>query len=550
MTETHYLALYRKYRPRTFDDVKGRDAIVRTLKNQIISGRISHSYLFCGTRGTGKTTIAKIFAQAINCEHPADGSPCGECPSCRAILEDASLNVVEMDAASNNGVDDIRGIIDEVAYSPTAGRYRVYIIDEAHMLSAAACNALLKTLEEPPSWAVFILATTEPNKLPLTILSRCQRYDFGRLSTGVIEGRLKEICAAEHLAVDDDALHYIAGAADGSMRDGISLLDQCNAFGGGRESITYTRALEILGATDPSVFHMFYQAVHNADAPEALKILDGILMQGRELMQFTADFLWYLRNLMLLRASDKTASSMDVTQENLERMRSDAGSSAMEEILRDIRIFSELSEQIRYSASRRILAEAAVIRACHPTSDTDTESLIAAFRQLESTVIEDEKELEELKKSGLPAAGAAGAAGIPGDGNGTSGNDQPAAQAAPSAKEATPEDAHNIAAEWPRIVGSMRQDGSPLYIRTLLSGTTCTDDGKGSLVVQFGDELSRRFFEDDESNRRALSSHIAQTTGFLVDILYRHLDKTGAIPDNNVDLSGICTIKPEEDDSI
>ena len=189
MADQHYLALYRKYRPRTFEDVRGRDVIVRTLRNQIVSGRIAHSYLFCGTRGTGKTTIAKIFAKAVNCENPQDGSPCCECPSCRAIGADASLNVVEMDAASNNGVDDIRNIIDQVAYSPTQGKYRVYIIDEVHMLSTAAFNALLKTLEEPPSYAIFILATTEPNKLPVTILSRCQRYDYGRLSTETIEGR-------------------------------------------------------------------------------------------------------------------------------------------------------------------------------------------------------------------------------------------------------------------------------------------------------------------------------------------------------------------------
>ena len=194
MAETHYLALYRKYRPQTFEDVCGRDAIVRTLKNQITSGRIGHSYLFCGTRGTGKTTIAKIFAKAVNCEHPVDGSPCGECASCKAISEDANLNVVEMDAASNNGVDDVRNIIDQVAYSPTQGKYRVFIIDEVHMLSGAAFNALLKTLEEPPAYAIFILATTEPNKLPLTILSRCQRYDFGRLSVQTIEDRLKVIC--------------------------------------------------------------------------------------------------------------------------------------------------------------------------------------------------------------------------------------------------------------------------------------------------------------------------------------------------------------------
>ena len=226
MAEGHYLALYRKYRPRTFEDVRGRDAIVRTLKNQIMTGRIAHSYLFCGTR-------------AVNCEDPRDGSPCGECSSCRAIEANADLNVAEMDAASNNSVDDIRRIIEQVAYSPTQGRYRIYILDEAHMLSPSASNALLKTLEEPPSYAIFILATTEPNKLPVTILSRCQRFDFGRLPVPVIEGRLREVAEMEGLTVEDKAYHYLAGAADGSMRDGLSLLDQCNAFNYGNEVLTY-----------------------------------------------------------------------------------------------------------------------------------------------------------------------------------------------------------------------------------------------------------------------------------------------------------------------
>ena len=321
MAEQHYMALYRKYRPRTFEDVRGRDVIVRTLKNQIISGRIAHSYLFCGTRGTGKTTIAKIFAKAVNCENPLDGSPCGECPSCRAIGADASLNVVEMDAASNNGVDDIRNIIDQVAYSPTQGKYRVYIIDEVHMLSTAAFNALLKTLEEPPSYAIFILATTEPNKLPVTILSRCQRYDFGRLSTETIEGRLREVADAEELRVEDKALRYIASAADGSMRDGLSLLDQCNAFNYGNEILTYDKTLEILGAVDTRVFSKLYGHIHEGQVADALKVLDEVLMQGREMMQFVADFLWYLRNLMLLRASESTKDALDISADNLAQTR-------------------------------------------------------------------------------------------------------------------------------------------------------------------------------------------------------------------------------------
>ena len=357
MAEGHYLALYRKYRPRTFEDVRGRDAIVRTLKNQIMTGRIAHSYLFCGTRGTGKTTIAKIYAKAVNCEDPRDGSPCGECPSCRAIEANADLNVAEMDAASNNSVDDIRRIIEQVAYSPTQGRYRIYILDEAHMLSASASNALLKTLEEPPSYAIFILATTEPNKLPVTILSRCQRFDFGRLPAPVIEGRLREVAEMEGLTIEDKAYHYLAGAADGSMRDGLSLLDQCNAFNYGNAVLTYERTLEILGAVDTEVFSRLFTSIHDHDVQTGLAVLDEILMQGRDMVQFITDYTWYLRNLMLLKASEKIADSLDVSAENLQQMIAHARDTEMEEIMRGIRIFSALISEIRFSASRRILTE-------------------------------------------------------------------------------------------------------------------------------------------------------------------------------------------------
>ena len=248
-----YTAMYRRFRPTTFEEVKGQDAIVTTLKNQIRSDRIGHAYLFCGTRGTGKTSIAKLFAKSVNCEHPVDGSPCGECASCKAIAEGRSMNVIEIDAASNNGVDNIREIVNEVAYSPTEGKYRVYIIDEVHMLSAGAFNALLKTLEEPPSYVIFILATTEAHKIPITILSRCQRYDFRRISIDTIAGRLTDLMEKEQVNVEERAIRYIAKAADGSMRDALSLLDQCIAFYLGQE-LTYEKVLETLGAVDTEVF--------------------------------------------------------------------------------------------------------------------------------------------------------------------------------------------------------------------------------------------------------------------------------------------------------
>ena len=296
-----YTALYRKFRPTEFSDVRGQDHIVTTLKNQIGAGRIGHAYLFCGTRGTGKTTIAKIFAKAVNCEHPADGNPCGECSSCRAIAAGTSMNVIEIDAASNNGVDNIREIRDEVAYSPTEGKYKVYIIDEVHMLSIGAFNALLKTLEEPPSYVIFILATTEAHKIPITILSRCQRYDFRRITTETIVHRLKELMLKEQVEAEEKALTYVAKAADGSMRDALSLLDQCIAFYLGQK-LTYDHVLEVLGAVDIDVFSSLFRKICARELTAVIRDLEQIILQGRELSQFVVDFIWYLRNLLMLKS--------------------------------------------------------------------------------------------------------------------------------------------------------------------------------------------------------------------------------------------------------
>ena len=584
MAEQHYMALYRKYRPRTFEDVRGRDVIVRTLKNQIIYGRIAHSYLFCGTRGTGKTTIAKIFAKAVNCENPQDGSPCGECPSCRAIGADASLNVVEMDAASNNGVDDIRNIIDQVAYSPTQGKYRVYIIDEVHMLSTAAFNALLKTLEEPPSYAIFILATTEPNKLPVTILSRCQRYDFGRLSTETIEGRLREVADAEELRVEDKALRYIASAADGSMRDGLSLLDQCNAFNYGNEILTYDKTLEILGAVDTRVFSKLYGHIHEGQVADALKVLDDVLMQGREMMQFVADYLWYLRNLMLLRASESTKDALDISADNLAQMIEDARKSEMSEIMRGIRIFSSLVEQIRYSASRRILTEMAIIRAARGKmggaedgAEDQLDTLRNRIRELEQRLLADEKKIAELPagsswgnpegagstggfglrggqegsgsfpQGGSGQAGGYSASGIPGGSDSGDRAGSGAGQApAPRKKQypkAVPEDVKEIVRNWSKYISQL----PPGMTRVSLMQAKHSVGDKGQLVIVFNNYVTADHFLHDEGYRNRLRYFLRQCSGKDIEIEYKALDKGQKFADNYVDLSDIVKMKIEEE---
>lgn len=333
-----YTALYRKFRPQEFEDVKGQEHIVTTLKNQIKADRIGHAYLFCGTRGTGKTTIAKILARAVNCEHPVDGSPCNTCKTCRAINGGTSMNVIEIDAASNNGVDNIREIREEVAYRPTTGKYKVYIIDEVHMLSTGAFNALLKTLEEPPSYVIFILATTEAHKIPITILSRCQRYDFRRITADTIAARLQELMDKEGNDVEEKAIRYIAKAADGSMRDALSLLDQCIAFYLG-EKLTYEKVLENLGAVDTQVFSRMLRQILQQDTAGTIKTLDEIIIQGRELGQFVTDFIWYLRNLLLISTSEHPEEAVDASAENLERMKEESSMVDAETLMRYIRIF-------------------------------------------------------------------------------------------------------------------------------------------------------------------------------------------------------------------
>lgn len=369
-----YTALYRKFRPDNYNDVKGQEHITTTLSNQIVSGRIGHAYLFCGTRGTGKTTVAKIFAKAVNCEHPVNGNPCNECPTCKAISAGISMNVIEMDAASNNGVENIRQIVDEVQYRPTEGRYKVYIVDEVHMLSTSAFNALLKTLEEPPEYVIFILATTEAHKIPITILSRCQRYDFKHISVDVIKDRLKELADIEHMEVEDKALRFIAKTADGSLRDALSLLDQCEAFSIG-EALTYDKTLDILGAVDTDVFSNMLRAVISENTVECMKLLEEMISYGRDLSQFVVDFTWYLRNMLLLKTSDDADEIIDMSSERLEALKEEAGMLDVDTIMRYIRILSELTNQIKYSSQKRVLIEIGIIKLMQPAMEVDYESL-------------------------------------------------------------------------------------------------------------------------------------------------------------------------------
>ncbi len=375
-------ALYRQWRPTRFQDVVGQDALVTTLRNQVASGRVSHAYLFCGSRGTGKTTCAKILARAVNCLSPENGDPCGRCAACEALAAENNLDVVEIDAASNNGVDEIRDLREKIKYPPQHGRYRVYVVDEVHMLSAGAFNALLKTLEEPPAHAIFILATTEPRKLPATVLSRCQRYDFRRFPSRVIVDRLTAIAAGERGDVRPDALSLIARAAEGGMRDAIGLLDMCLSYGGGSVDAALVR--EVLGATDRGFLFAFADHILDGDAKAALSDIDALVRDGREPQVFARDVTDHLRALMLSQScGDALADLLDTTDEDADRFRAQAKKSSRERLLSLLDLFMNADTDMRWSGQPRVALEAAAVRACLPSAELRLETLAARLDLLE-----------------------------------------------------------------------------------------------------------------------------------------------------------------------
>lgn len=381
-----YQALYRRYRPARFDDFVGQEAVIRTLRSQVMSGRIAHAYLFCGTRGTGKTSTAKVFARAVNCENPDRGEPCGQCAACRALSEESSLDILEIDAASNNGVDEIRDLREKVKYPPQSGRYRVYIIDEVHMLSQGAFNALLKTLEEPPAYVVFILATTEPQKLPATILSRCQRFDFGRIPAHQIIARLRVALEEGNIQAEDAALARIARAAEGGMRDAWSIMDMCLGYaqedGAG---LTEALVLQVLGAADKRFLFEFADRLIGADAVGALEMIDGMMRAGREVQVFVRDVSGHLRNLMLARVcgAEHAQSLLEVTAEDAAAYAEQAGRTSQTRLMRMLDLFLSSETDMKWAAQPRFALETATLRACAPEESLQLEALVARVDELE-----------------------------------------------------------------------------------------------------------------------------------------------------------------------
>ncbi len=493
-----YRALYRKYRPDTFDEVVGQDHVVTTLQNEIKADRIAHAYLFTGTRGTGKTSAAKIFAKAVNCEDPQDGNPCGHCASCRAIASGSSMNVIEIDAASNNGVDNIRQIRDEVAYSPTEGKYKVYIIDEVHMLSASAFNALLKTLEEPPAYVIFILATTDVQKLPVTIISRCQRFDFKRIGQDIITERLTDLLEREQIEAEEKAVRYIARKAEGGMRDALSLLDQCISFYL-NQRLTYEQVLKLLGAVDTERIDGLYVCIQEGDVSGVFTRLDDMIADGRDVSMIAADLTEHLRNILLWKTTEGAEDLLDLSEENRILLQADAERSSGETLIRYIRVMTETVSAMRYAVNKRIVLETALIRLCRPAMETDTASLAQRIRRL-----------EKLLESGTFVQASAGA---PAPGQSTV--QASAASAAEPEREpapyvqAVPQDLQRVRSEWKSILSGLTDKPriASLQHVELRFDPTGRHDGEIYVITQ---EISGEWNTHDPAAQQQLKVQLEQ----------------------------------------
>ena len=379
-----YTALYREWRPRTFYDVVGQEHITTTLKNQILNNRIAHAYLFCGTRGTGKTSTAKVFAKALNCLNLKDGEPCNECEMCTKINEGLAIDVTELDAASNNGVDKIRDIIDDVKYPPQEARYKVYIMDEVHMLSAGAVNAFLKTLEEPPNNVIFILATTDPQKLPITILSRCQRFDFKRINNSDITARLRKIVNDQNVLADERSLNLISRVSDGAMRDSLSILDQAISMGNG--NVDYNTVVSMLGlVTNEHLFNLV-NAVIQRSVEKSIEIIEDVIYSGKDIYLFIKDLIAHYRNLLMVKVTNNPEEVLDMSEENIALIKEQGARLRAEEIMRCIRILQEAENNAKLSKQARLYCELAIIKMCKIEYDTSNEVMLTRLNKLEESL--------------------------------------------------------------------------------------------------------------------------------------------------------------------
>ncbi|MBR2924896.1 MAG: DNA polymerase III subunit gamma/tau [Clostridia bacterium] len=457
-----YQALYRRWRPMTFEQVLGQTAAVKALRNQIEVGRIAHAYLFCGCRGTGKTTLAKLMSRAVNCLNPNHGDPCGQCDVCRAIMNESTMDVVEMDAASHSRVEEMRELLDQVPYPPQMGRYKVYIIDEVHMLSTSAFNALLKTLEEPPEHIVFILATTEPHKLPATILSRVQRYDFGRIPSNLMVERMRLALDEMSFTAEEEALQMVARAAEGAMRDAFSILDMCVAGAEGG-AITAAQVRDVLGTSDKDFLFTYAELLAAYDAGGVMRKVDELMRSGREPQVFLREMSAHMRALLTVKAVDKDAASiLDVTDEDEKRYRQQAEQFSSARLLRILDDFVKAEGELRFASTPRIGLESASLRACQQNAGESSEALMERIGELEAQLSQLQSKLDSGAYTvAAPAEGSAAKAGKAAvkAGSAASAASDDATPAAEPAAKPIPNDAKLV---WKEFLSILSKNEPPL----------------------------------------------------------------------------------------
>ncbi len=470
-------ALYRVYRPKNFEDLVGQEHIVKTLKNQIKNNNIGHAYLFSGTRGTGKTSTAKIFARAVNCLNPINEEPCNECEICKDTLNDNIMDIVEIDAASNNSVDDIRELRESVKYTPSKAKYKVYIIDEVHMLSQGAFNALLKTLEEPPSYVIFILATTEPHKIPATILSRCQRFDFKRVSSKDIANRMEYICKKENIEAEDKALSLIARNSQGALRDALSILDQCMSFG--NDKIEYDDVIELLGTVNIDELFELSQAIMDENTKKSLQILNEFIIWGKDIRNLINDLIDHFRNIMVCKVSKDLEEIISLPEESINKLKEQSQNIEMNDLIRILNILSETQDSMKTSSNTRILAEVTIMKIAQPMFDESKEALIKRIENLEKIIETGNIKVISVKEENKDTSKLEVAEE----------SDHEDIKEEVVYEDVKGDDVKLVESSWKKIIQKIKEDKKP-NIYALLKEVNSFNVNKSTLYIIFNDNFS------------------------------------------------------------
>ena len=501
-----YQALYRVYRPQSFNDVVGQQHIIKTLQNALVQEKFSHAYLFSGPRGTGKTTAAKILAKAVNCEKAPIAEPCNECATCRGITDGSISDVIEIDAASNNGVDEIRDIRDKVKYAPSAVRYKVYIIDEVHMLSIGAFNALLKTLEEPPAHVIFILATTEPHKIPLTIISRCQRFDFKRISPEDIVYRMKEVLGSEELEVSEDALYEIAKASEGGMRDALSLLDQSISYS--TDKVSLEDVLSITGAVSQSFIVKIVQAIFNENIVEALDSVESLIKNGKDPARFVEDLIFYYRDVLLYQASEENAYLLEkaAVNEEFKELSSKMDSAFIYKVIAEL---NQTQQEMKWSNHPRVLLEVALVKLAQ--SSTNQESALP-YQDILQKMNQMEAELQQLKEKGIQVDHTAQAVQTEKKQTRQSRSQYktPVGKVNEVLKNATRQNLETIKRSWAQVLDTLKQQNKASHA-ALLSNSEPVASSDQSFILKFKYEIHCKMASENNNNVRDNLENILYT---------------------------------------